>query len=169
MIRHSCLILFSLLTLNSLVSAEVYRTTNEQGVTVFTDQPAPDATAVDIQPTNNMPAEAPPPTRKQEPTDQNAIIPQINLVSPENQSTFQNPEVVYISARISPGLQQGQQVLFTDQGQALSPASSATSLSIEYMDRGTHRIQAHIIDAKGTKLASSQIIEFYVHRASVLN
>jgi len=151
--------------------AEIYQSTDENGVTVFTDQPTPDAKRIDVKEPNRVPAVKPSPVQTDRTGEQ--VAPpqkqQIVIVSPTDQSSFYNPENITLSAQPGSPLIQGQSIQFYDNGTALGKPSGELQINSGRLDRGTHTITVSILAEDGTKVATSVPVTLYIHRTSVLN
>ncbi|MBL4569778.1 MAG: hypothetical protein JKY21_01275 [Alcanivorax sp.] len=86
----------------------------------------------------------------------------LSISSPAQGATIRNPvEPIPIEVAINPQLQPGDRLELTDNGKVLE------GTSLVQPDRGTHQIQARIIDGKGKVLIESDVVEFYIHRTTV--
>ena len=150
----------------------IYKSIAEDGSTVFTDQPAPDATVIKPAPLNVMdspvaqPAVAavpatPAPVRNEPPTP---TIDSVLIKHPVDQQTFVDPEeqiLVEFSTSPASSLPTGMtaNVRLDD---SLVIAGSSYQMSIDVPERGTHGLQIQLVDQTGSIIAESEVIQIHV-------
>lgn len=88
----------------------------------------------------------------------------IRITDPPNEQTFRNQQQVTVALDIIPGLQDGDAVVVLVDGKAVGEPVAATSITLPVLNRGSHTIQAKIIQPKG-KGAVSQTITIFQHQA----
>ena len=85
---------------------------------------------------------------------------------PVAEETFWGTEnTVVVAWECSAALQDGMTVRFTVDG-AAQTASTENMLGIT-LDRGTHTVNAAILDARGRPVATTETVTFYVHQQNV--
>jgi hypothetical protein len=93
---------------------------------------------------------------------------QLVIAQPQDQSTvFDNSGRVPVSIVISPALSlaPGEQLqLFLD-GRPVTPTQDG-DLALENVDRGSHQLQARIVDRGGATLIQSEPVTFFMWQAS---
>lgn len=97
-------------------------------------------------------------------------IPQykITIVSPEPDETFQNDTQDFsVIVSVKPDLEKEDSVAVYADGVQVGDAVNSTSLVIPPLERGSHTIQAKIIQPKG-KGAESEVITIFQQRHSPL-
>jgi len=172
--HHTLLLglVFSGLALAPLEAVTVYKQVDKEGNVTFTDQPAEDAETeqVEIQPINvhSFP-KAPPPEPKSQAPEKQFSYKTLNIVAPKNEDTLRDPGDILIRAELNPNLRSGHQVRFTDNGEPLNEPSRKLSLQLFNLYRGTHNLQAEVVNRKGEVLISSPVVTLYVHRNSIIN
>ncbi|MDX1803194.1 MAG: DUF4124 domain-containing protein [Alcanivorax sp.] len=150
----------------------IYRTTDEHGNIVFTDQPGQGqaAEAVKLKPTNTVPGEntkalqdklkAPLPQVKERAVSYQSV----RITSPEDGASLRNPDKpVPVSVALVPKLQEDDQLVLYDNGVA------QPDMTLDAPDRGTHFLKVKVLSKSGDVLISSDAIKVYVHRTSVHN
>ena len=162
--------------------ARIYKCIDSDGNTIYMDTPTSDqCTESEEVPEADLPPliETKPtmiPTDKSEITDRNKDQKGINdydavtITSPANEGSIRSNEgQVLISYASSPALKSrnGHQFVITLGGAEVYRGTN-TSVSLENVDRGTHVVVAKIVAANGRTLASSEPIEFTLHRHSIL-
>lgn len=143
-----------------------YTGVGKNGERVFSDQPVPGGTKIDVQP---------PQTYKSQPAPRTSLAPQsaeppfrysvCNIGSPANDTALVNPDVVVVTARIEPSLRSGDEVSITMDGKQLS--SSNSTVRIRQPERGTHSLAVAIRDATGKTICTSAPAVFHVRQPTV--
>lgn len=176
-------LLFSLLLIPALASAEIYQWTDKAGNPAYGDHP-PDgvvATPVNIKPAQTFTtppmsesAEAaltPDESNAPEDEDQAGIVTytKLQIVSPKNDEPVRsNGGTLTIQMGSYPELaaQSGDQFQVLMDGQPVMTTSVSTVV-LQNVDRGTHKLQVQIIDANGQVKKSSPAIEFHMLRVAL--
>ena len=162
------LLISILMVLGSAATAEtVYRTVDENGNTIYSDQPSPDAEEIHVEDAQsiNLPSAGPfvyTPLKK----EQGGPYTAITITSPENDAAIRdNTGNIRISVSVEPGLNpgRGDQIAIYMDGKQVA-AGSSPQFDLENIDRGTHILNAGIIDAKGKVLISSPPVSFTLLR-----
>jgi hypothetical protein len=104
------------------------------------------------------------------PTAANISYEQITIIHPSDDSTvFDNNGIVNVQIIVSPEptMRPGDRVqLFLD-GQAV-PLRGGKGFTLEGIDRGTHQLQAQIVNANGEPVIESNRVTFHMWHASRL-
>lgn len=160
----------------------VYRIVGPDGRVTFSDSAPAGSKAekVRIGPINVQPT--PLPVRKLSPRDHNEREERseereersergyqgpVNfaIVSPANDATIPpGQRLIVLQVSVDPVPRDGYAFYAVIDGQRWSGTSSGTSLDISALERGTHTIQAVLVDAAGQPLAQSQLIQVHVKR-----
>jgi Domain of unknown function (DUF4124) len=153
----------------------VYKIIGPDGRVTFSDTAPAGSKAekIKIGPTNVQPIAppAPLPLRKLSPKsgdddrkyDQGPV--NFAIVSPSNDATIPpGQRFVVLQVAMDPVPRDGYAFYAVIDGQRWSGTSSGTSLDISALERGTHSIQAVLMDATGRPLAQSQVIQVHVKR-----
>ena len=163
------------------VHAEIYRWVDDSGNVVFSDEPQPGAERVDLPPATTYT-----PVDEEALTDdilklspdvedtQQADVPdyEIRIVAPANdESIWVNNGDVTVSMIVEPSLdaERGDKVMLQLDGEAVSEPRSATSFQLNNLSRGTHTLNAMVVDDSGATLTSTGTVTFHLHRASIQN
>lgn len=148
-------------------STKVYVWRNEQGVLVFSDSPRAGAEEVQVKADNSV-----------IPSIDTSILDikpkviaedyQVEINQPENNATIRdNTGSVYVSGRIKPIFKKGLKIqLYLDNKPYQKPQSHSRFV-LRQVDRGEHQVKMDLINKAGKVIASSSVITFYMHRASV--
>jgi hypothetical protein len=78
-----------------------------------------------------------------------------------------NSGKLVVVVQVSPPLADGDRITLLIDGSAVASAA-ATRFELQGVDRGTHRLEAQVIDAHGAIAASSAAVSFQMWRASRL-
>lgn len=160
------------------VQAEIYRWVDENGNTVYSDEPHPQSEQVELGGASTyQPVEIPEsalPEADAAPSERNGELPvpdyQISVAQPANdQGLRANDGMVTVNIRVQPSLSQerGDQLQLLLDGEAVAAPGRQTSFQLENVDRGTHYLQATITDAEGNALTRSERSVFHLQRFSV--
>ena len=157
------------------VHAAVYKSINEKGEVVYSDQPTPNAKRMKLP---ELPTYTPPPlpsfsagSPESKPV---AASPykSVRIAVPENDATIRdNQGVVRVEVALDPPLmtQQGHKIQFYLNGEPHGMAVGTASISFSNLDRGTYTLTASVVNAEGAVLSSAEPVDFHLHRESVLN
>jgi hypothetical protein len=169
MIRN---ILFIILTLTALACyAAIYMQTDKSGNTTYTDTPSENSRPVSVSDQNmiSAPDTTPAAPAQQMPISNEATkIPyqSFAITSPADQETIQNQPSFSVKFDIQPELQNGDSIqLFIDGSPWGSPVKKPEIL-VTQLERGTHKLNANLLDANQSIQRKSQTITVYIHRAS---
>lgn len=152
------------------VSADVYRTIDENGNVVFTDKPSPGAERIKIDEVQTV---SPPPVADFEytPPEKSDVskYTKLEIVNPKNDQVFTGGAgEVTVSVLIQPELRASDRLILYIDGQKQADSRS-TSFSLTNLDRGTHTTKVDVVNKDGKSLKSSAPVTFTIHRHSVLN
>lgn len=162
------LLIMSFFFCHVIAAETVYKYVDENGNTVFTDEPRKGAEVLDVKPVPTVPAikvpAATPKTSPKEAFRYNKIL----IVSPEDQHNFINEvEPIVVQVAMSPALRSGDQVQLLLNGAPKGSPGEATQFTLESLDRGAYTAQIRILDKNGKEVGSSPSIQFFVKRHSI--
>ncbi|HYJ39235.1 MAG TPA: DUF4124 domain-containing protein [Steroidobacteraceae bacterium] len=153
----------------SAALATTYVRVEKDGSKTYSDRPLPGGQPIDLQPAQTY--STPPPgvsAESQQPREEQLLREledfryQSCTVTPENDTTFQNPESVNIAVSINPSLRPGDVVTMTVDGQPAGPPNSLTyTMSPVY--RGTHTVGLSVANPKGKVVCNSTSV-FHVQQ-----
>ncbi len=154
-------------------SAAVYRTVDEQGNVVFSDQPAKGAEKVDLPPVPTyqaprykLPAAVPDSGGAAEP----AYYTHFALLSPTPDETLRdNTGKVQVTLGLEPALNgaAGHRIQFYLDGRPVGGPGSSLQTVLTNIDRGEHEVSAAVIDRTGKEIVRTGPVRFFLHRHSV--
>ncbi|WP_161604010.1 DUF4124 domain-containing protein [Methylophaga lonarensis] len=167
----------------SCVYAEtaIYRSVDETGAVLFSDQQLPGAERVIVE---VIPGYSPVPVPRDlfDATDETSdqfddqlitdLSPDyiLSIVNPvDDESVWINDGNVEVNVLIQPELQQqlGHMVQLTLNGRLVGAPVPTNNFVLQHLDRGSHELMATVIDEQGDVIASSETIVFHLHRATV--
>lgn len=177
---RKCLILLFALSTSLVHAAPAWKWVDANGQVHYSDTPVPGATQVELSGAQTFGSSArQQPAAANKPAGQSA--PQrstggaeryrsFNIVSPKQQETLWNVgTVVNVQIELDPPLQPAHVLdLFVD-GQRRNLNTSSTDLTLEDVYRGTHTIQAVVVDQNGVEVIRSLATTFMVQQSSIQN
>jgi hypothetical protein len=165
-----------LLLLAGAVLAQAYRWVDKDGIVHYSDRPEPGAEVVQLpvyRPSSGPPAPVPGSrlSRREEapaPADQPFSYQSLSIAAPAAEQTLWNIEgVLNVSLSLQPALQSGHQVRLYFDG---TPRMvSGTSFQLEEVYRGSHNLQAEVIDQTGKLMIRSEPSRFHVQQNAIAN
>lgn len=167
------------------VSAAIYKWVGPNGQIIYSDEARPGAKEIEIavEPPAPLPeVVAAPPLPEAMPAPEPAEAPavpnpplvgysQLAIISPANdQPVRENNGAVGVELAIQPDLDidAGHRITLILDGKQLPVAQISPLFNLDNIDRGSHTLQAQIITAQGTVLATSDQIVFHLQRISAL-
>lgn len=174
-------LLLVLLSLPALAGG-VYRWVDENGNTVYSDQPADNAEQIELPEASVyspviVPVEDTAESDAEEATasDEEEIPPapgyQLQIASPQNDEAIRaNDGNLTVNIQIRPALSQarGDKIQLRMDGRPYGQPSAGLSFNLPNLDRGTHTLSAVVMNANGEELAQSPTIKFHLQRNSIL-
>lgn len=164
-----CLLWIVMLS-HTAVAQEVYHWTDEAGVDHYSDQPHPDAERITLEPativdfnTPDVPVIAPDTTPGEDFQDRTY---EVTLVNHEDEGTvWRDDRTLELLFDIEPPLaiERGHRLVVYIDGEPRTSPSISSQFLLHDIDRGSHRISAHIVDDQGQRLAASEPITIH-HR-----
>ncbi|UTW09601.1 DUF4124 domain-containing protein [Pseudomonas benzenivorans] len=159
-----------LLSLPLLASAQIYKYTDAQGNTVFTNQP-PDGSAaqsVELPPTNTVQMQAPnTPPASSSPAEPQAPYRTLQLTDlPDDAALRANNGTFSVGVSLEPALASSHRLRLLLDGQPYGQPSNGTSLQLTNIARGEHSLAVEVLN--GTqRIQQSDTVTFTVQRISV--
>lgn len=151
----------------SAFAATVYKWVDEKGVTHYSDQPHPNAQAVDVKSAQTyQPSNAP--AVQSSPTSAGPTAPPYRLCEvyrPENDEVFLNTDTVVAKVRIDPRLRDGDRLAIGLDGTRVQTGGS-TEATLK-VARGTHQLNVVIEDRAGKAVCTAAGVTFHVRQPSV--
>lgn len=168
-------VLFLLLAIfcaRSAATAEVYRWVDDQGRVVYSDQPHPGAEKIDSRAVQTIPSVAPSSTavQPQPPQPQGIASGYLTfaIIAPADQENIHNPDDgnVTVSVMLQPSLDvaRGHRLVLKVDGNRSDETTKTTEFVLHNVDRGTHQVQALVVDGNNDVVKSTPPVTFHVHR-----
>lgn len=163
--------------------AEVYRSVDENGNTVFSDQPFGNAERIDLPEASTYSpvvvpveesaddAEAAENTSSEDDNKLPAPDYQLQIASPQDDEAIRvNDGNLTVNIQIRPALSQkrGDLIQLRMDGRPYGEPRAGLSFNLPNLDRGTHTLSAVVMNANGEELAQSATIKFHLQRNSIL-
>ncbi|WP_051326468.1 DUF4124 domain-containing protein [Aliagarivorans taiwanensis] len=157
-----------LLLILSAAADTVYQWTDEQGNLHYSDQPREGATQIDVDvtpPISEGPIAVPrPPTG----SDAATIVQyQVSIVQPQDQQTLRdNQGTIIVRATTNPPAPSSLRYRLLLNGDPQGRLHENGQFRLTNVERGEHLLAVELVDTTGKKIASSQAITVYMHRAT---
>jgi len=157
-------------------AAVIYKWTDADGVVHYSDQPVPGAEKIVTGSSPSSGAGGAPnagrsqqsPAAPKKPTG-GLNLTQFAITSPAPDQTFFGDEVISVHLTLEPGLQPSQSITWHLNGKQLDgPDASATTITLQKLDRGTYAVAATIMDQQTGESQSTDSVSFYVRQPSSL-
>ena len=171
------------LFVTGMVSAQLYKSVDEQGNIVYSDTPTPGAEQLTPPPLSTVksrPAPASPDATDtklgdavvEEPTKKSPTkYTKFSIVQPNNDDTiWDNSGAVPVALQLEPALdtENGHSIWVYVDGQAVVRKSQSLVQPLSNLDRGTHKIRAEIRDEKRKTLKRTKNITVHLKRATAI-
>lgn len=162
-------LLIGLLAVTTSLQADIYKWTDSDGNVHFSDKQHQDAEIIKLppiqvyspQPQNEQPAQN---------SNQNPVraieYSSIQFNQPVDQATiWSNQGNFPINLDIEPELAPNDTLQLLLDGEPIGKPQNSTSFQLTGVNRGSHTLQAQILNAQGEVLKSSETITIFLHRA----
>jgi len=175
------LMTFLVLAAAGLVNAQVYKSVDENGTVVYSDEPpVKGAQPIELPPISVIEA----PEYKKGPAESdrqpdNSSAPSLRelrhdykdfaIVAPKQDESIWHPTGPVTAAWSTPKpLQPGMQVSLMLDGQKQAP-TTAQIIPLGNLDRGEHTLQAVLVDARKRNIATTVMITFYIRQPNIFS
>jgi hypothetical protein len=167
----SRLLLVLIMVIPMTVAAQIYKSVDENGNTVFSDTPPKDGSSSEtVRPGTTNTLAPPPQVQRPQPVVEEKVVElSVEIVSPVPDTTIAIGYVgnFSVTAEIQPSLPGGASAQLLMDGVAVGEPLSAVSWALTNTFRGTHMLTVTISDAQGNQLAESPPVTVHVMRASI--
>lgn len=161
-------------TASFAASQTVWKWTDDNGVTHYSDRAVPGATRMEIRSSNRTDGPRPsysqsaPPQQDQ---DEGPAYRNFEIWKPAAGEAFINTGgVVPVNVRVDPTLQAGHDLhLYLDGRLVEGFPPSTTTYELTQVPRGTHSVVAVISDRRGKRIQESAAVSFVVRQESIAN
>lgn len=151
------------------MATEIYKSYDENGNVVFSDQPpSPEAEPIDLPEVNvvtSTPAN-PRPVGNNDPDSGPGLPLALQMLTPADEETFWGTgQDLEVSFEVQPEMRPGMRIAIyiDDEREALI---SSTRTTIRAIDRGTHSIRAELLDSRGNVLDEVRPRTFFMKQFS---
>ncbi len=173
------LLLAVLLSAVATAGDEIYRTTDEDGNVVYTNEPpSDDAEPVDLEPLTTVPPGEEIPDENAADNDGDSAADEdaspryqgLEMTYPPHDQTVRhNGGLVPFRVQVLPEgtqLAEGHKIQVLLDGE-VSGSARSRQISVSAVSRGPHTAKARIVDSTGAAITTSEPTEFYLLRAAV--
>jgi hypothetical protein len=155
-------------------AATTYVRVEKDGTKTYSDKPIPGGKPIDLEPAQTYSSQQPTISTPRS----NVPIEQLLLerlkdfrytscaVSPANDTTYVNPEMVIVGVRLTPELQPSHTLVLTVDGQPVPGGPNARSATLTEVYRGSHTVAVTVTDGYGQTVCSASA-SFHVQRPSL--
>ena len=165
---------FAFLLLPNVVFAEIYKAIDSQGNVIYSDRPIPGSRPVDLPPSQTV-TSSPPQAQNggqsqeqlQVQVNNPFVYKEISIANLTDQQTFWNTPEIPVTVNIVPGLQQNDRVQLVLDGTVYGQPSDAPQFTLAQLPRGTHTLQAQVINPAGQVIAQSPTITIFIHQSAL--
>lgn len=173
-IRQGIVIAATSLFFSHAAAAAVYKSVDEHGNVVFTDDPVGHGEPLNLPPLSTVP----PPQYRPVPQNQagknadeaESAYQQVAITSPTQDETLRdNTGNIRVAANVDPSLNAaaGDRLQYFLDGQTFGEPGVEEQLLIPNLPRGTHTVSVAVVGPSGEEVKRSEEVRFYLHRQSV--
>ncbi|MCU7904782.1 MAG: DUF4124 domain-containing protein [Candidatus Thiodiazotropha sp. (ex Epidulcina cf. delphinae)] len=164
------ILLLLLLTALPLFAGDVYKWTSADGEVIYSERYHPDAERIKV--TGKKKTSAVSLTDQDEEAAAEAAAAgdyaSFEIVQPADDETVRNADgSVPVGLSLSPTLASGHIIHLYVDGAKLDSDITRTQLILQQLSRGTHTLQAKIVDSQGEPLKDSNSVTFHLRQAAV--
>lgn len=169
----------------ALLAETVYKSTDAQGNTVFTDLPTPDSQKINIQPAQTYSLPSPPPPNGEGENGKLEKLKdfldnssesryEVSILSPQDKETLSTDIHSFtVSISVNPQLKEGDKIQLLLNGEPYGEPSTSTDIVVSpdvRLPRGSYQLQARVVSGENpsTIKGESSTITFYQFRKSIL-
>jgi len=166
--RRSIFILLGVLAATAVLADDAWKWTDEDGVVHYSDVPVEGAVPVNLSEFSKKTGARISNGRTIAPNEpeEELAYDSITIASPGDEETLWNIEgLLNVSVAVSPELQQGHRIRVYFDGAARDVGGTSFQILDAY--RGTHSLQAEIVDQTGRVIMRSTTSRFYVQQNSI--
>jgi hypothetical protein len=168
---RNLIVFLSLFIVLPCAARDVYKWTTEEGQTIYSDIYRPGAQKVSISVGTGDQIESDlPPADSGQVTTANSAYRTFEIAQPSNDETIRNDEgLVDVGLSLSPVLLPGHVIHVYLDGNRLVADLTTTQFSLNELNRGTHTLQAKVVDAEGKSQIATPTVSFHLRQAATGN
>lgn len=163
--------LLLLLLVSFSLQAEIYKGVDAEGNVIFTDKEIPNAEKIPMR----LPTviKMPKPEVVEQATEDNSSSVNyrtFKILQPQNNATLrENTGNVSVSLELTPNLNTtaGHRVSIVVDGKVVTKGTTALTVQLPNIDRGSHTLKARVIDKNNKTVITSNTVTFHMKRQSV--
>ncbi len=163
------LMIISLALLSLVAQATVYKWVDKDGKVHYSDEPNPQAQAVEFtdKTQNQISLETPKPLP--DPIEVEQVGYALKILSPQHEETIRdNAGDFQVQVEVEPELASGHFLQLYIDGISSSDAQRSNLFQLKNIDRGEHTLQLKAVQQNGKVLASSSPITIFLHQAGLM-
>lgn len=165
-------LLFAFLLAWPLYAKDVYKWTSEEGVILYSDTYRPGAERIHVTggSTSPQPGVGSSTDEGSQSTSATAgNYEHFEILSPENDETIRSNEgVVPVGLSLTPTLAPGHSIQILLDGTLLEGSLNSTQFTLNNLNRGTHSLEAKVVDEAGNPVMTAPRINFHLRKASII-
>lgn len=168
---RSFIFFFCLIIVLPCVARDVYKWTSKNGETIYSDiyQPGAEQVSVTVDKPREVQGEQPSAESAQT-TASTGAYQTFEIAQPTNDETIRNDEgAVEVGLSLSPTLVPGHVIHVYVDGNKLKADLTTTQFSLNELNRGTHSLQAKVVDAEGKPQIVTPTVSFHLRQAAAAN
>jgi hypothetical protein len=159
-------LIIALLIALPLFARDVYKYISEDGEVIYSERYHPEAERIKV--TDKKKSAAPPDEQADEARAAAGDYATFTIVQPGNDETIRNEEgTVPVGISLSPDLAEGHVIHLYVDGTKLDAEIKQTQLTLQQLSRGTHSLQAKIVNSEGVSLKETDSITFHLRQPAV--
>lgn len=155
----------------ALTADEIYKHVDKNGNVSFSDRPLDGGKPIDLSPTNSAGSIAlPKQNRRLSDSSPTGEYQSLRITRPQNDVTIHdNAGNLGVAVQVAPALRSGDSIRLLVDGSSPLEDSTSGGFQLLNVDRGTHQLQAQLLDNLGNVLLVSELVTVHLRRQSVQN
>lgn len=173
-LRLLLIILLGILPLLVYAENKIYRHQNPDGSVTYSDQPGPGSKEILLwsdpvvdKPSKGKLVEPAKPGKEPKLVPAKEYYKKFTISDPADGLTFHNQRKIRITLSIDPELREGDTLQLVLDNKDYGSPTTDQQIYLNQVERGSHTVQARIIDDKGNVIKVSKKITIYIHYASL--
>jgi hypothetical protein len=165
-VMRIAVLLISLFMALPLFARDVYKYISEDGEVIYSERYHHEAERIRV--TDKKKSAAPPDELNDEARAAAGEYATFSIVQPSDDETIRNAEgTVSVGMSLTPKLAEGHVIHLYVDGTKLDSDIKQTQLILQQLSRGTHSLQARIVNSEGNSLKESNSITFHLRQPAV--
>jgi len=164
----SCLLIICAWSFQSYADdKKIYKKTNDKGVVEFSDVPGKNTKPIRVPPMNTYKQKKLPSIKsKPLPVEAKEVYTEFSITSPLHDKIMrENSGKITVKLNITPSLKSEHKILVSIDGDSKTAVKgSSSSVTFDNISRGTHSVQASIIDSQDKVIIKAEATTFHLRR-----